>query len=181
MSFYKNYPLSSFVFSCLASNLLINIYKKYNLMNKNLFLLKTVNKIYVYLKYALLIEPNQEECFMLIEQYSSFSINEIQKITESTLLSSLTCLNCSSISHIEYECPNIHHLMTNKLDLTTLKNDPDFYKELIALEKNKSINKEKIFKKIGKKINQNIKFLIKNKNLQQLKENYEKNIIIFYR
>jgi hypothetical protein len=71
--------------------------------------------------------------------------------------------------------------MSNKLDLTTLKNDPDFYKELIALEKNKSINKEKIFKKIGKKINQNIKFLIKNKNLQQLKENYEKNIIIFYR
>ncbi len=165
MSFYKNYPLSSLVLSCLTSKLLMSIYTKYNLMNKNLFLLKTVNQIYIYLKYALLIEPNEEKCFMLIEQYSSFSINEIEEITKSSISSSLKCLNCSSISNVKYECPKIDHIICDKLDLAYFKSDPEIYKELVSFEKNKSMNKEEIFEKIGKKINQKIDFLIKNKTL----------------
>jgi hypothetical protein len=171
-SWYQLYPCSSLIVSYAAGTFLFDTYEQYKIITQNLSLLKTIDKIYKYLKSALLIEPDTNKCFTLIEQYSSFSIDQIEKITKAITLHSVKCLNCSSMAQISYECPNIHEIICSNRELfeiiTEFENDTEIYKELIKFKKDVkdvSIDKEKILKQIGEKIKKNISFLIKNKNV----------------
>lgn len=171
LSCYRIYPFSSLIFSYFTGTFLIDAYNQYKVTYKNLFLLRTINKIYFYIKSALFIEPETEKCFKLIEEYSHFSIQEIEQIMETTTVYSLKCLNCTPTTQVAYECPNLYKLADHAMNLqeiiVELKDDPEFYQELLPLKKNnmsdkeKTETKEKLLKKLGKKINQNIKFLIK--------------------
>jgi len=173
ISGYKNYPFSSLILSYLAGTIFIDTYTKYKIIHKNLFLLKIINQIYLYLQSALLIEPDEKKCFQLIEQYSSFSIDEIEKITHAVTTNSINCINCTPTSEIVFECPNIHQLSYCHINvdeiINKLENDSDVYKELMSFKKHTLLDKNKFFEKIGKKIDNKINFLIKNKNFEKIK------------
>ena len=72
---FQAHPCSSLILSYFIGTFAIDTYIEYKTMHKNLYLLKIIDKIYNYLKSALLIEPNTEKCLKYIEKYSSFSIN----------------------------------------------------------------------------------------------------------
>lgn len=165
--YFKNYPTFSILTSSLTLKLLLDISSQFQKINAELLLLELISKIYLQIESALLVEPNKEKCFELIHKHSGFSIEEIKEKTDEIINYKITCIDCDSISNINYQYITIDEISKDTINIEEImlewKNDPEIYHELLQVKKNKTADKEKFFEKIGKEIKKEMSLLNKEK------------------